>query len=673
MVLFEEAADILSGYRRVNVFDAYITEYFYKVDETKEFIKIESVVDLVSFAKALDQYKNIYVNEQVKLDQNGNKVYENDKPVYETLSKVEGFEPALGITTLEEYFSWIKNLGGINRKYTMLPLDEPHFVINADTRAIEIPADFKKNGIAVQGDDIAEVVYFEIDRYFDYIDFNNCEIFIEWETPKNGNEPGVKSVSPAYIKDIESKPGKLIFGWAISDLITKTAGNLKFAVRFFEWEDIENKINAIGEKVLSYSFSTLTAQAAIKPSIGFNPKTDFANPDMLAGNRIIQRLENGAIVGGVAAAEPIYTINLIDSEYDLRTNNELVVQAYSSDTGAISYSWKKQEIKDDTINEAASGEVSDLIGENIYSKVEDNQALTSYYVYYQNTGTEDEPIYTATTYNASNLPSGDNANIVLYEKKSSITPDGAGIYWAIAENRLSNSVNNNASIKAVFPKPAPIVFAENGNLAASGILDDANGLTLNVTASNTDGTLSYQWYKDSNYSANFGEFAENFEVIENATESSYKTEEQGHYKVKITNTRNNASKSGESAVMRVTNKATAPTVDYGTNKLFFIDALSTTNCPIITIGEENEDFDRYQVIWYLDEDGVETEITTITLPDGVNICSFNPADEEYSSRIAEISKDGDIDGDYFAKVIKIFNGTTAESIIEEDQYFTIKF
>ena len=70
---------------------------------------------------------------------------------------------------------------------------------------------------------------------------------------------------------------------------------------------------------------------------------------------------------------------------------------------------------------------------------------------------------------------------------------------------------------------------------------------------------------------------------------------------------------------------------------------------------------------------VETEITTITLPDGVNICSFNPADEEYSGRIAEISKDGDIDGDYFAKVIKIFNGTTAESIIEEDQYFTIKF
>ena len=158
--LFEEATDILSGYKRVRTFDKNQSVYYYKngkptnVDDL--FIDLE-IRDLASFAAALANYEILYV-----------KVGE----------AVEGFSPMLGITTLEEYFSWIRNLGNINRKYTILPIDEDHFEINANTRAINIPANFKKNGIAVQGDDLAEVVYFKIDRYFDYMDFNNCDIFI---------------------------------------------------------------------------------------------------------------------------------------------------------------------------------------------------------------------------------------------------------------------------------------------------------------------------------------------------------------------------------------------------------------------------------------------------------------------------------------------------------------
>lgn len=108
----------------------------------------------------------------------------------------------------------------------MLPLDEPHFEINANTRAIIIPADFKKNGIAVQGDDLAEVVYFKVDRYYDAVDLNACDIYVQWELPKDK----IKGVSPVQIKDISSQPGKLIFGWPISSAITKSSGALKFSV-----------------------------------------------------------------------------------------------------------------------------------------------------------------------------------------------------------------------------------------------------------------------------------------------------------------------------------------------------------------------------------------------------------------------------------------------------------
>ena len=63
----------------------------------------------------------------------------------------------------------------IDISYFMLPIDEPLFEINANTRLIKIPDEFK-NGISVQGDEIAETIFFSIDRYFDATDFYNDNI-----------------------------------------------------------------------------------------------------------------------------------------------------------------------------------------------------------------------------------------------------------------------------------------------------------------------------------------------------------------------------------------------------------------------------------------------------------------------------------------------------------------
>lgn len=337
--LFDEAGDILSGYERVRTYNAEIDDYFYRNAAATSFddlfVKVTSITNLKTFAQALKEHDGVlYVK---KLDKDGNPV-----------GVAEGYEPMFKITTLEEYFSWIRNLGNINKKYTVLPLDEDHFEINANTRAINIPASFKKNGVAVQGDDLAEVLYFKIDRYFDYMDLNNCDIYIQWETPKGPDGTTIKSVSPAYIRDIESEPGKLIFGWALSDAITANSGTLKFSVRFFQWEDPEN-VAAGGDKVIAYSFSTLTAQVLIQPSINFNPETDEYKVDDVA-NRLLERLENSQIAGGYIAAEPQFVVDLVKDPqegkigYDLDPDThefELLVQAFSGDTGAISYIWKR--------------------------------------------------------------------------------------------------------------------------------------------------------------------------------------------------------------------------------------------------------------------------------------------------------------------------------------------
>ena len=238
-LLFEEATNILSGYKEVRTYSPNTQYYYKKSGANKGYVPFEFSIEegadseLVQFANALAEDCKMYI--KVK-----------DEPV-------GGFSPELGITTLEEYYNWLPDLKSVTveengvqvvkpTKFTVLPLDEEHFKINANTRAINIPADFKKNGVAVQGDDLAEIVYFEIDRYFDAVDLNNCDIYIQWEAPKDSNGDIKKGTSDTYIRDIESQPGKLIFGWAISEAITNASGNLKFSVKFLQRDKESKKI-----------------------------------------------------------------------------------------------------------------------------------------------------------------------------------------------------------------------------------------------------------------------------------------------------------------------------------------------------------------------------------------------------------------------------------------------
>jgi hypothetical protein len=59
----------------------------------------------------------------------------------------------------------------------MLPLDEPRFSIDANTRDIIIPANFRKL-VGVEGDHVAETLIFDIDRYFDFVDLYHDQMNI---------------------------------------------------------------------------------------------------------------------------------------------------------------------------------------------------------------------------------------------------------------------------------------------------------------------------------------------------------------------------------------------------------------------------------------------------------------------------------------------------------------
>ena len=108
------------------------------------------------------------------------KVTKENKALYQALfEKVNqdiGFSGDSQITSLDQFFSQLEQISGTNMVYTVLPLDEPTFDIDANTRVINVPDSFRKNGISVQGDQVSEVIYFTIDRYVDAMDLYREDI-----------------------------------------------------------------------------------------------------------------------------------------------------------------------------------------------------------------------------------------------------------------------------------------------------------------------------------------------------------------------------------------------------------------------------------------------------------------------------------------------------------------
>ncbi len=416
----------------------------------------------------------------------------------------KGFVPELGITTLEEYYNWLPELKSITveeegimvtkpTKFTVLPLDEEHFNINANTRAINIPADFKKNGVAVQGDDLAEVVYFKINRYFDAVDLNNCDIYIQWEAPKDANGEIKKGISDTYIRDIESEPGFLIFGWAISEAITNTSGNLKFSVKFLQRDKESKKI--------VYSLNTLTAQVAIHPSIGI--KVDDYKADN-ANDRLLQRIQESVVVGGLEAAIPVFVENLDGSiEYDIDNHYDGSLKIYavakSSDTGAISYVWKKRELTED--NQIEDTDI--FLGNSKLEDVPVEKDAEGYpilipghtYVYGDKRsvwnkveGTTKDDFIQAFGSNVEAIPT-------FYETKAVLEVKDAGVYTVEAKNRIFNSISVTPSEPAMFKRPDPIAIDNSKESSFGHIIGETSANLQPPHDEKAIGELTYQWYK----------------------------------------------------------------------------------------------------------------------------------------------------------------------------------
>jgi hypothetical protein len=218
------------------------------------------------------------------------------------------------VTTVAEYFQVLDRLKNTNHwpLYVRLPFSEPFFTINANTRVINVPTEFRNNGIAVAGDHLAEILYFEVNRFYDTTDLALCGengITIQWVAGD------AKGVDTAYALDYDED--RLIFGWIISGLVADKigpaakAGQVEFAINF----QIKDGTTVV------FNMNTVSAKVQVKNSIG----VDYSNvsPDTAEWKNIVK---NRPVYTGLAdmldAALASITLNLFQGDADLGKKNQ---------------------------------------------------------------------------------------------------------------------------------------------------------------------------------------------------------------------------------------------------------------------------------------------------------------------------------------------------------------
>ena len=522
------------------------------------------------------------------------------------------------ITSLNQYFSYIKNLAAIDPVYTRLPLDEDNFEINLNTRKIDVPAHFLQNGISVQGDEIAEVVYFKVNRFFDMEDLarDDIKIYIQWRSAESGPDGKLKEgVSVPWAVDYKTEPNYIIFGWPVSSEITGKAGEISFAVRFFKFDSAQQRI--------VYSLSTLTQTIAVKPSLDFDISEKIidieegsANSDLILDDNtaMIQgRLENSQVSSeGVQAEVPFFFMvsnqgpdgpltTKIDSTVGngtgiiggIQTSEGLVeefwlgenpsvpglydqviefkTQASSSDAGQISYDWQKLGEDHRVVN--------DLVFGNKYRQTEDTSAQPGK-IYYERIVRNAQEAYEKVETPDFTLEPEDEGYKVLYERFSVANINSVGYYTVTATNRVHNARSQKQSIRMHVKPPTEAELIE-PFLPSRGILyaEDEYGLNLTVNAvADPHVHLAYQWYYNPTGQGGF----EGATPIEGADEATYiitGTNEalenvgrvgDGFYYVKVYSEMNGINKNSPEAIavvvdgnetgVRVTHQASVPQV-----------------------------------------------------------------------------------------------------------------
>jgi len=608
------------------------------------------------------------------------------KALFEKASGVLGLTGNQTIDSLDKYFSVLKELveehsgdSGL-LPFGLLPLDEPTFDINADTRVITVPSDFKKNGISVKGDHYAEILYFTINRYFDTTDLyaDNIKIIIQWEDPN-----GKKGVSLAVFRDVSilASQNKMLFGWALTDNITHASGNVKFSVRFYEVD---------GNNDLSYSLSTLTTSALVNPGLDYQ----FENGEIIDeipvyaedAEHLLNRVSNQEIIyvdPSDIPEEATWVINLPApsgeelERVDLENDECSFIVKAESEQGVVTYTWKWIP--------TGSAEPRSPIGEVGDVYVLAQGAYDDSETYYQQVGADGVEGYAPFT----DYESGTTIEDEVYIKRNGLTVshhgpsepaiiDDAhnphsitGEYYVIANNRIGLGTSTVESNHVVIPGPDALTVtvpaAAANSVLLSGASDAAGNATLRAQGhTEADGdTITYTWntvYVEDDVE-HLIPIADASHTVTNGIEDTYSIPEVAQadrasfdktYVAQIKANRNGDSTVDQLFRFRVTDAAHEPTVLL-TCPTIFVDGSHKAMMKATVTNANSIAHDEFIYHWYrysVDEDAGETI---------EHFQVLNDTELDAAIASAESFNEFEIDaaGSYYCTVATVVNGSTS--------------
>lgn len=556
---------------------------------------------------------------------------------------VAGTDAEARFTSVQEYFSHLKDiydLGG--KKFLMLPLDEPVFEIDANKREITVPSEFKKNGISVQGDEIAESLIFKINRFFDYSDLNEMVCQIQWQ-----NADKEEGISNAFVVDASRSADYLYIMWPLTEEITKAAGTIKFSVRFYKVSGSE----------LVYSFSTKIAQATINQGHDYpveswtgaidDASRSFMNSIANSKNTAADEANTPYFILDLDSMSPGATAGAENADFNDGTVLEayiddvdnpvqvLKVQAATTDTGIIGYEWMYADEHPRTIEQFGGVKNYYLVPEIVYAPTADGINPVANKIYYK------EDASSSTGYSQVDFNEAKQNGIAVYEKYSivrvrneqlgrgtfadepSVLQHVVGLYHANAINNKGDNSSRKESLYISFPSPKVLDFAENGDLEPNYFLNAStqNGAISVIPVIDEHGAkATYEWCYSTTRTGTFQPIfgptsnlsTDGLALNADGSELSI-SNRPGYYKVIVTSTRNYDTIKKESSICKVTNALQAPFITSPTEDV----TMSTLYGPVtfeIEVANMNSDLisEGLTYQWFAWLDGEPTAIEGAT-------------------------------------------------------------
>ena len=135
-----------------------------------------------------------------------------------------------------------------------LPFKDNIYEVDLSNRVIYGP-----DHLSVRRDHRAEVLYFKVDRYFDYMDLSNTICIVQYLVP-NESIPRVYIV-PYFDTTSYAKENKMIFPWVVGGMATAQEGTVEYSLRFYKVKRENDDIK------LLYNLSTMPTTSKILNSL----------------------------------------------------------------------------------------------------------------------------------------------------------------------------------------------------------------------------------------------------------------------------------------------------------------------------------------------------------------------------------------------------------------------